>query len=91
MDPRTAPPPDTYLRELIERFRPLRDGEVSGPTEALEDGEAEPFGIAMATVDGQLFSAGDDAKEFTIQSISKPFLYGLALDRLGRAARCTGR
>ena len=84
MDPRTYPPPDAYLRELIERFRPLRNGEVSGPTEALEDGEAERFGVAMATVDGQVFSAGDDSKEFAIQSISKPFLYGLALDRLSR-------
>lgn len=84
MDPRTAPAPDTYLRELIERFRALRDGKVSGPTEFLEDGEAESFGIALATVDGQVFSAGDDARQFAIQSISKPFLYGLALDRLSR-------
>lgn len=84
MDPRTAPAPDTYLRQLIERFRPLRDGKVSGPTEFLEDGEDEGFGIAMATVDGQVFSAGDEDKQFAIQSISKPFLYGLALDRLSR-------
>jgi glutaminase len=80
----SAREPAAYLQHLVERFLPLRDGEISGPTEALEDGEAERFAIAMATVDGEVVSAGDDDKQFAIQSISKPFLYGLALDRLSR-------
>jgi glutaminase len=75
-----------YLEELLERFRPLKDGVVSCPAEALEDGEPERFAVAVATVDGQVVSAGDDQQQFAIQSISKPFLYGLALDRLSRTA-----
>ena len=37
-------------------------------------------------MDGTLYTAGDAAKRFTIQSISKAFVYGHALDRLGREA-----
>ena len=75
-----------YLQELLQRFRPLTEGTVSGPSEALEDGEPERFAVALATVDGEVISAGDDHQPFAIQSMSKPFLYGLALDRLSRSA-----
>ena len=37
----------------------------------------------MATVDGTLYSVGDARHEFTIQSISKAFAYGLAVRELG--------
>ncbi|MGE0759935.1 MAG: glutaminase A, partial [Pirellulaceae bacterium] len=41
------------------------------------------FGIAIATVDGQVFEVGDSRQLFTVQSISKPFVYGLALEDHG--------
>ena len=42
-------------------------------------------GIAVATVDGRVYEAGDAAQPFTIQSVSKPFLYGYALREYGQA------
>ena len=42
------------------------------------------FGIALATVDGEIHATGDDEHIFTIQSISKPFMYGYALQHYGR-------
>jgi glutaminase len=76
-----------YLGQLLERFRPLADGTVSQATQALEGAEADDqFAIACAAVDGTVVGVGDDDRQFAIQSISKPFLYGLALDRLGRQA-----
>jgi len=53
-----------------------------------ELGKADPnlFGIAIATVDGQTYTVGDAEAPFTIQSVSKPFMYGYALQRYGRAA-----
>jgi glutaminase len=47
--------------------------------------KADPthFGIALATIDGHVYATGDSDVEFTIQSISKPFVFALALDRLG--------
>lgn len=41
------------------------------------------FGIALATVDGQVYTAGDVNVEFTIQSVSKPFVYAVALEDKG--------
>ena len=42
------------------------------------------FGIAVVTTDGHLYEVGDSRHEFTIQSISKPFVFGLALEQHGR-------
>lgn len=48
--------------------------------------KADPawFGIAVATVDGHVYEVGDTRQPFTIQSISKPFTYALALGDRGR-------
>ena len=48
-------------------------------------GRADPdwFGIAICTVDGHVYEVGDTGVEFTIQSVSKPFIYGLALQERG--------
>ena len=37
----------------------------------------------LATADGHVYSVGDADREFTIQSISKPFVFGIALDDRG--------
>ena len=42
----------------------------------------EDFAIVLATADGRVYAVGDWEKTFTIQSISKPFMYGLALSLL---------
>ena len=41
------------------------------------------FGIGLATMDGHVYEVGDSAVEFTIQSISKAFVFALALETLG--------
>lgn len=42
------------------------------------------FAISMVTVDGQTFQVGDCQQTFSIQSISKVFVYGMALADHGR-------
>ena len=37
----------------------------------------------MCSIDGQRFSLGDSDAKFSIQSTSKPFMYGLCLESLG--------
>ena len=44
------------------------------------------FGLSLSSADGFVYESGDAAVEFTIQSISKPFTYALALDRIGQDA-----
>lgn len=41
------------------------------------------FGIALASLDGRIYQAGDALAEFTIQSVSKPFVYALAIADCG--------
>jgi glutaminase len=50
-----------------------------------ELGRADPrrFGLAVMTLDGNLHQAGDALVPFTIQSVSKPFVYALTLADLG--------
>src|SRR6476659_10811869 len=52
-----------------------------------ELGKADPahFGISLATLDGHVYEVGDTDVPFTIQSMSKPFVFALALDTLGAA------
>jgi glutaminase len=52
-----------------------------------ELGKADPshFGISLATIDGHVYEVGDTGIPFTIQSMSKPFVFALALDTLGAA------
>lgn len=46
--------------------------------------DPDRFGIAIATVNGDLHAVGDTNHPFTIQSVSKAFVYCLALDLFGR-------
>jgi glutaminase len=59
-----------------------------------ELGKANPdhLGISVATIDGHVYEVGDSRIPFTIQSMSKPFVFALALDTLGaeRVERAIG-
>jgi len=46
--------------------------------------DPDDFGIAVVGVRGRSFEVGTTAQPFTIQSISKPFVYGMALEDHGR-------
>lgn len=45
----------------------------------IEGLDPDTFGICVATADGQVYEVGDSRVEFCLQSISKPFTYGIAL------------
>jgi glutaminase len=75
-----------YLGELLEEYRGLDEGEIASYIPEL--GRADPrwFGICVVTADGHAYEVGDTGVEFTIQSISKPFVFGMALEDQGRDA-----
>ncbi len=79
-------PIQAYLDELHATFVALRDGDVATYIPELAKADPEWFGICIATTDGHVYEVGDTRQLFTIQSISKPFVYGLALEDRGRAA-----
>jgi glutaminase len=49
----------------------------------LTNADPAHFGISLATIDGYVYEIGDSAVPFTIQSISKAFVFALALETLG--------
>jgi glutaminase len=74
------------LPELAAEMAAVTDrGSVA--TYIPELGKIDParFGIAVATNDGQVFTAGDAEEPFSIQSISKVFSLTLALGHVGDA------
>ncbi len=72
-----------YLDALLERHAHLVGGEVASYIPELASVDPDQFGICLTTVDGAVYEAGDTRTAFTIQSMSKPLTYGLALERWG--------
>jgi glutaminase len=76
-------PIQTYLDTLHAELAQLRGGEVASYIPELSHADPDWFGIALVTVDGHVYQAGDSRQPFTVQSISKALVYGLALDDHG--------
>ncbi|EKK4082651.1 glutaminase B [Cronobacter dublinensis] len=70
------------LASILEQVRPLASqGKVADYIPALADVPADRLGIAVCTVNGECFSAGDADERFSIQSISKVLSLVLAMGR----------
>ncbi|OFP37011.1 glutaminase [Corynebacterium sp. HMSC071B10] len=78
-------PVPEYLDHLLEQVRDDDSGELADYIDELAAADPDKLGVALCTTSGNLYSVGDDDYEFTIQSISKPFVYALALEELGAA------
>jgi glutaminase len=76
----------SYLDELHRRHADCMEGAVASYIPELTKADPRWFGIAVATIDGHVYEVGDTRQPFTIQSISKPFVYALALQDRGRDA-----
>ena len=74
----------SFLNELHLKYKPLRDGKVASYIPELAKANPDWFSICVMTVDGQGYEVGDYEQLFTIQSISKVFVYGMALEEHGR-------
>ncbi|MDQ1496295.1 MAG: glutaminase, partial [Actinomycetota bacterium] len=79
-------PIGAYLDALLDRHAGLESGEIATYIPELAMADPDLFGICLTTVDGAVYETGDTREPFTIQSISKPLTYGLALERFGEEA-----
>lgn len=59
-------------------------GQLASYIPQLAKANPQWLGICLVTMDGVAYSAGDVEQSFTIQSISKPFIYATALADQGR-------
>lgn len=84
-DARTAVSPlRRTLQEIYELANEIREGRVADYIPELARADPAWFAISIVSTAGECFDVGDSHRRFTIQSISKPFVYGLALQDHGR-------
>jgi glutaminase len=75
-----------YLDQIRAEHVACADGAVASYIPELAAADPAGFGVSLSSSDGYVYESGDTALEFTIQSISKPLTYALALDQLGEQA-----
>lgn len=72
------------LEDILDQVRPLiGQGNVASYIPELAKVPGDRLGIAVCTVDGEVYQAGDAAEPFSIQSISKALALTLAINRYG--------
>src|ERR1051325_11700820 len=79
-------PIENVLQELHARLHGLADGSIATYIPELARARSEWFGLSITTLDGHIYGVGDWERPFTIQSVSKPFVYALALADRGADA-----
>lgn len=71
------------LAEAHRRFGSVDDGTVADYIPALAAVPRNLFGVCVAGVNGAMFEIGDTTHEFTVQSVSKPFVFALVSEAIG--------
>ena len=74
----------SIVEDLHCQYKSLQEGVVANYIPELAKVNPDLFAICLVTVDGEVYQIGDRDQLFTIQSISKVFAYGLALEDCGR-------
>jgi glutaminase len=71
------------VREAYQCFKNNTDGKNCEIYPALARVSRDLFGICVAGTSGKVYSAGDADYQFSIMSVSKPFLFALVCDVIG--------
>jgi glutaminase len=69
--------------EAHERYKSVADGGNSTVYPALARVPSELFGICVVGTSGNVYAVGDAEHEFSIMSVSKPFVFALVCQALG--------
>jgi len=89
---------EQLVRRAHARFRDNDEGETSQVYPSLAYAPRHLFGICVVGTSGRVYDVGDTAHDFTIMSVSKPFIFALVCQLIGPAearaklgANATGR
>jgi glutaminase len=79
-----ASPFQPIIDDLYSKYKSLSVGTVANYIPELAKVNPDLFSICVVMVNGDTFKVGDFNQRFTIQSISKVFVHGMALEDHGR-------
>lgn len=79
-DPWSAASLARLVKQAHARFKDVKDGANADYIPELAKVPSELFGVAVVTVKGEVFTAGDADRAFSIQSVSKPFTAALVME-----------
>lgn len=71
------------ITEVLSSSKKINSGKLASYIPELANVNPDLVAISITLVNGETFSVGDTTSSFTLQSTSKPFAYGLALEDLG--------
>jgi glutaminase len=71
------------VTEAYELYRVNGDGTVADYIPVLAGASPDQFGISVVGVKGRSFAVGDVDATFSIQSVSKPFVFALVCEAIG--------
>lgn len=76
----------TLVEETHAKFHPVRTGANADYIPALAGAPTELFGLCLTEVSGVVHEAGETHVPFSIQSVSKPFVFALICQAIGEDA-----
>jgi glutaminase len=74
---------ESDLQSIYEKYLPLTEGRTTNILAHFKEADPNTFALSSVSIDGNVHSVGDFTKKIPIQSISKPFVYGMALEDWG--------
>jgi glutaminase len=77
---------EAALNEAYDKFKDLKEGKNADYIKELANVDPNIFGIALITVDGQVYTKGDIQSMVSIQSVSKVFTMARVLEEQGPKA-----
>ena len=75
-----------YLDTIIEQTDHIDSGALADYIPELAAADPDRVAVALCTVNGTVYASGDTDHQFSIQSMSKPFAYALAIEDRGLEA-----
>lgn len=73
----------TLVAEAYDRFKSVDEGTVADYIPALAKVPRDLLGLCIVGVNGAVHAVGDTGYEFSIQSVSKPFVFALICQAIG--------
>jgi glutaminase len=87
--PRRTPGASPYqlaVEKALAQFKSVQDGKNADYIPALAQVDSKLWGVAIVTVDGKVYEAGDARRTFSIQSAAKPFVLARTMSEIGPVA-----